>query len=232
MNPIKRYVNTVERHLRMDRHTRLRIMHDLGSEIQTRLEQGEPPEAIMAELGPAEAVAESFNREFAAPPKKSGWRWLLLACAGVAALAAAAMQWVERMLTAAAISVGVIGGADGPTAIFVTGGIGAGGVFTGWQWQEWLPVALGCLAGFLLLQWPGAVKGAKRWLPAALAAAGLALWCLLAVQFALGGTGAASAGQAAAGVACRFFVHGGFVPALALTAAVRRLIQSRGGAPG
>ncbi len=226
MNPIKRYVNTVERHLRMDRHTRLRIMHDLGSEIQTRLEQGEPPEAILAELGPAAAVAESFNREFAAPPKKSGWRWLLLACAGLAALAAAAMQWVERMLTAAAISVGVIGGADGPTAIFVTAAPSA------WRWAEWLPVALGCLAGFLLLQWPGAGKGIRRWLPAALAAAGLALWCLLAVQFALGGTGAASAGQAAAGVACRFFVHGGFVPALALAAAVRRLIQSRGGAPG
>ena len=150
MNPIKRYVNTVERHLRMDRHTRLRIMHDLGSEIQTRLEQGEPPEAILAELGPAAAVAESFNREFAAPPKKSGWRWLLLACAGLAALAAA----------------------------------------------------------------------------------GLALWCLLAVRFALGSAGAASAGQIAAGVARRFFAHGGFVPAAALFAAARRLIQSRGSTPG
>ena len=226
MNPIKRYVNTVERHLRMDRHTRLRIMHDLGSEIQTRLEQGETPEAIMAELGPAEAVAESFNREFAAPPKKSGWRWLLLACAGLAALAAAAMQWVERMLTAAAISVGVIGGADGPTAIFVTAAPSA------WHWAEWLPVALGCLAGFLLLQWPGAGKGIRRWLPAAAAAAGLALWVVLAVQFVAESLGWLPAGQITVCVLQRLALHGGFVPALALTAAVRRLIQSRGGAPG
>lgn len=221
MNPIKRYVNTVERHLRMDRHTRLRIMHDLGSEIQTRLEQGEPPEAIMAELGPAEAVAESFNREFAAPPKKSGWRWLLLACAGLAALAAAAMQWVERMLTAAAISVGVIGGADGPTAIFVTAAPSA------WRWAEWLPVALGCLAGFLLLQWPGAVKGAKRWLPAAAAAAGLALWVVLAVQFVAESLGWLPAGQIAVCVLQRLALHGGFVPALTLAASVRRLRRTR-----
>lgn len=220
MNPIKRYVNTVERHLRMDRHTRLRIMHDLGSEIQTRLEQGEPPEAIMAELGPAEAVAESFNREFAAPPKKSGWRWLLLACAGLALLAGA-----ERW--AAGRTVAIIGGADGPTAIFVTGGIGAGGVFTGWQWQEWLPVALGCLAGFLLLQWPGAVKGAKRWLPAAAAAAGLALWVVLAVQFVAESLGWLPAGQITVCVLQRLALHGGFVPALTLAATVRRLRRTR-----
>ena len=221
MNPIKRYVNTVERHLRMDRHTRLRIMHDLGSEIQTRLEQGEPPEAIMAELGPAEAVAESFNREFAAPPKKSGWRWLRRAGAGRAAGAAAAMPGGERRLPAAALAAGVIGGADGPTAIFVTAAPSA------WRWAEWLPVALGCLAGFLLLQWPGAVKGAKRWLPAAAAAAGLALWVVLAVQFVAESLGWLPAGQIAVCVLQRLALHGGFVPALTLAASVRRLRRTR-----
>lgn len=220
MNPIKRYVNTVERHLRMEKATRLRIMHDLGTEIQTRLEQGETPEAIMAELGPAEAVAESFNREFAAPLRRSRWRWALLAGTALALLAGA-----ERW--AAGRTVAIIGGADGPTAIFVTGGIGAGGVFTGWQWQEWLPVALGCLAGFLLLQWPGAVKGAKRWLPAAAAAAGLALWVVLAVQFVAESLGWLSAGQIAVCVLQRLALHGGFVPALTLAAAVRRLRRTR-----
>ena len=34
MNEVKRYVNTVERHLRLDRTTRLRVMNDLASDLQ------------------------------------------------------------------------------------------------------------------------------------------------------------------------------------------------------
>ena len=79
----------------------------------------------MAELGtPAEVAAELNGqmKEFAY--EKSPWRWGCLALAAVSALAflhkgvlnllVAAITYAERQ------SVGIIGGADGPTAIFVT----------------------------------------------------------------------------------------------------------------
>ena len=40
MNEMKRYVNTVERCLRLDPATRLRVMNDLASDLQSRLEAG------------------------------------------------------------------------------------------------------------------------------------------------------------------------------------------------
>jgi Na+-transporting methylmalonyl-CoA/oxaloacetate decarboxylase beta subunit len=57
-------------------------------------------------------------------PKKSPWRFV---CLGAAAIAFLLMMWdlfigtlISGILTGANESVGIIGGADGPTAIFVT----------------------------------------------------------------------------------------------------------------
>lgn len=57
-------------------------------------------------------------------PKKSPWRFVCLIGAGIAFLL---MMWdlfidtlISGILTGANESVGIIGGADGPTAIFVT----------------------------------------------------------------------------------------------------------------
>ena len=82
-------------------------------------------EEIMAELGTPVQVAAELNeqmKEFAYV--KSSWRWACLALAVVSGLAflskglmnllVAAITYAERQ------SVGIIGGADGPTAIFVT----------------------------------------------------------------------------------------------------------------
>ena len=46
MNAMKRYVNDIERNLRMDRPTRVRIMRDLGSDIQSRREAGATDEQM------------------------------------------------------------------------------------------------------------------------------------------------------------------------------------------
>ena len=61
MNEVKRYVNTVERHLHLDRSTRLRVMNDLASDLQSRLDAGETLADIQADLGDARTLAETLN---------------------------------------------------------------------------------------------------------------------------------------------------------------------------
>lgn len=118
MNEVKRYVNTVERHLRLDRTTRLRVMNDLASDLQSRLDAGETLTDIQAELGDARTLADTLNREFADHrDNASPWRWAFLALALFLALVFAVGGMTARQEAA---SIGVIGGADGPTAIYVS----------------------------------------------------------------------------------------------------------------
>ena len=122
---MKEYMNQVKWKLALPRDVKKRVMAALASSIQSRVEAGQTEEQIMAELGtPAEVAAElnAQMKEFAY--EKSPWRWGCLALAAVSALAflykgvlnllVAAITYAERQ------SVGIIGGADGPTAIFVT----------------------------------------------------------------------------------------------------------------
>lgn len=118
MNEVKRYVNTVERHLHLDRTTRLRVMNDLASDLQSRLEAGETLADIQADLGDARTLAETLNQEFADHrDNASPWRWAFLALAVFLALVFAVNGLTARQQAA---TIGIIGGADGPTAIFVT----------------------------------------------------------------------------------------------------------------
>lgn len=118
MNEVKRYVNTVERNLRLDRATRLRVMNDLASDLQSRLDAGETLEDIRADLGDARTLAETLNREFADHrDNASPWRWAFLVLAIFLALVFAVNGLSARQEAA---SIGIIGGADGPTAIYVT----------------------------------------------------------------------------------------------------------------
>lgn len=118
MNEVKRYVNTVERYLRLDRRTRLRVMNDLASDLQSRLDAGETLEDIRADLGDARTLAETLNREFADHrDNASPWRWAFLVLAIFLALVFAVNGLSARQEAA---SIGIIGGADGPTAIYVT----------------------------------------------------------------------------------------------------------------
>ena len=122
---MKKYMKSVERKLNLPRDVKQRVMADLESSVQSRLEAGQTVEQIKAELGEPVQVASELNeqmKEFAYV--KSPWRWacLLLAavsgltflCKGIMNLLVAAITFAENQ------SVGIIGGADGPTAIFVT----------------------------------------------------------------------------------------------------------------
>lgn len=184
MNEVKRYMSAIEHKLRMDRKTRARVMTDLASDFQNRRDAGQTDAEIMAELGtPAQAAAE-FNAAFAAEDPAPGrawgrpsrWRWLFLALAVLALLVNFAVLWFWRYMpfyeSSPGGTLGIIGGADGPTAVFVTNAGTVSGL-TG----PWLFVA--ALCGFLLLGWCRADRK-RLWLPILLSGVPLVL---LAVRF-------------------------------------------------
>ena len=125
---LKKYLKAIERRLNLPREVRNRIIDDLRSSITAKREAGMSAEQIMAELGSPKRAAANLNdqmKEFAY--RKSPWRYVFLALAGYGAvemlggLAAWLTLWMMRKeVILEAATIGVIGGADGPTAIFVT----------------------------------------------------------------------------------------------------------------
>lgn len=129
---MKRYVNDVERRLNLPRNVKARVMSDFGSSISARREAGQTDEQIYKELGTPKKAAADLNeqmKEFAY--RKSPWRFVFLGAAVVSGLwvvVYGVMQafglWILSQANLDAASVGIIGGADGPTAIFVTSKVG------------------------------------------------------------------------------------------------------------
>ncbi len=129
---MKQYLNSIRRRLALPGDVKKRVMSDLESSIQARREAGQTDEEIRAELGTPRQAAADLNqqmKEYAY--RKSPWRFAFLALAVVAGwnlltnyLPAAVISWyAQSILSREAASVGIIGGADGPTAIFLTGPI-------------------------------------------------------------------------------------------------------------
>jgi len=137
--PVKQYVNAIERRLHLPLREKARIMSDISTSIAARHEAGESYEAVMADMGPPDAVAAPFNWAFAGQYKGSAWRFLWLGLAlAVLVAAAAALVFTAGMAAGVEMaflpqslpwvgtaSAGIIGGADGPTAVFVTSFPGA-----------------------------------------------------------------------------------------------------------
>ena len=132
---MKKYCSDVERRLNLPRDVRARVMNDFTSSIAARREAGETDDQIFAELGTPKEAAALLNeqmKEYAYG--KSKWRWLALVAAvlGWLMLAYNGVIGLLVYLLNDAInhssSVGIIGGADGPTAIFVTSKVSAEGV--------------------------------------------------------------------------------------------------------
>lgn len=152
---MKRYVNAVERRLNMPWKVRARVMSDFLSAITARREAGQSDAQIFEELGePKKAAAELNEQMKEFTYRKSPWRFAFLGLAALAALWIAVKKLIEVGISLffypmenGAGSVGIIGGADGPTAIFVT-------AKTGINWEAVvlsLLLAVGIL-GFLRLR--------------------------------------------------------------------------------
>ena len=169
--PVKRYVNAVERRLHLPLREKARVMSDISTSIAARHEAGESYEAIMADMGTPEAVAQPFNQAFAGQYKGSAWRflWLALALAVLAATAAVLiftagmargmeMAFLPQAFPwAGASSAGIIGGADGPTAVFVTS---YAGIFSMGPLDAL--VMAGALLSFYFLCRAAGIHGAKH----------------------------------------------------------------------
>lgn len=180
--PVKRYMNAIERHLRVDRKTRVRIMTELASDFQSRRENGQSDEAIMQELGSPEEVAAEFNAALDDETLQpvSRWRWAFVALAAVILLARFVLPELF-LLQSHASSIGVIGGADGPTSIFVATEASSG------LWEV-LPWLLGCAAGFLVAGWCRRGSGKRYAVPFALCLTGIVfqLFMVFVLQQMLG----------------------------------------------
>lgn len=148
---IKKYLASVKRRLNIPRDLKDRCISDLQTTIRARLENGEQWPRIRESLGTPNQVAAELNdqmKEYAY--RKSPWRFVFLALAVVCALWLAwyaGLTMFAQILADEAASIGVIGGADGPTAIFVT-------TSPGFDWDLVLAGAglIAGIAGFLRLR--------------------------------------------------------------------------------
>lgn len=176
--PVKRYMNAIERRLRVDRKMRVRIMTELASDFQSRRENGQDDESIMKELGSPEAVASQFNTALHAPGNPNRWRWAFVALAVLILAIALAPMLAEKFTAYQAASLGIIGGADGPTAIYVNAStpellIGS------------MPWLLGCVAGFLLPTWRDPHTGNGYGASLLLCGLGLLPLCLVIIELVI-----------------------------------------------
>lgn len=142
---MKRYMNAIERRLNLPWELRGRVMTDLLSSVAARREAGQTDGQIMAELGEAKIVAAELNeqmKEYAYT--RSKWRWAALAGAVIAAVmlvfrgVTRLLVWLLNFSVSESASVGIIGGADGPTAIFVTAAP------PDYDWLLWVLVLVMC----------------------------------------------------------------------------------------
>ena len=122
---MKKYTRSVERKLNMPKDVRSRVMNDFISSIQGRREAGQTDAEIFAELGSPKKVAADLNTQMKDYTYvKSPWRWVCLGmsvCSALSLIFGGTINLLVHMLNSSnASSIGIIGGADGPTAIFIT----------------------------------------------------------------------------------------------------------------
>ena len=148
----QKYLRAVSRRLNLPKEIKHRVMTDFESDLESRLESGMDWETVVSELGSPKKAASDLNdqmREYVY--RKSPWRHLF----GIAAILSGGwlmaygllkqfglpihtLQWILSPSEAA--TIGIIGGADGPTAIFVTG------TTTGPDWDLILVSAIALLS--------------------------------------------------------------------------------------
>ena len=119
---VNKYLKTVQR--KLPKEIRAKVISDLAAGICSRKENGEDYGEILRSMGSASEVAAGLNEEMSdLTYAKSKWRWLCFPV-GLVSLTVILERGITGLLTHAANltvdSLGVIGGADGPTAIFVT----------------------------------------------------------------------------------------------------------------
>lgn len=132
------YIKAVLHACGLPRSIRRRLRADLESDLTARLEQGKTMEQIIAAMGTPDRLASELRESWAPRPRSRREKRLLIICFLLALLLAGSLLWyfaqqsflslLVSALTGQATNIppsadlGVIGGADGPTAVFVTSG--------------------------------------------------------------------------------------------------------------
>lgn len=112
-----RYLRAVRRRLTLPKKMKDRVMDNLRSSINERREAGQTDAEILAALGSAKQAASELTAQLPGYAfRKSPLRFICLGAA-VLALLVGLLKTVTNLRGFA--SIGVIGGADGPTAIFI-----------------------------------------------------------------------------------------------------------------
>ena len=144
---MKRYMHAIERRLELPREVKARVMTDLQSSVAARREAGQSDGEIYAELGTPKEVASELNEQMKDYAfRRSKWRWAALGAAVFAGLmlvyqgGCGLLVALLNLRVAEQNSLGIIGGADGPTAIFVT---------TTWTPADLVPWVLILAAGLI-----------------------------------------------------------------------------------
>ena len=114
-----RYLRAVRRRLTLPKKMKDRVMDNLRSSINERREAGQTDAEILAALGSAKQAASELTAQLPGYAfRKSPLRFICLGAA-VLALLVGLLKTVTNLRGFA--SIGVIGGADGPTEIFIAG---------------------------------------------------------------------------------------------------------------
>lgn len=131
------YVRAIVRNLRLPHKTKRRIKNDLLNDFIVRIEAGESQEQIIADMGAPEKVAAEFHENFSDQllPHRTALDWTLF-IGGIFFGVLALWQVIDSFLFPALLhammgnfdmhsapsgDIAIIGGADGPTSIFVAG---------------------------------------------------------------------------------------------------------------
>ena len=122
---MEKYLRSVRRRLNMPKILKDRVMADFLSSIDARIEDGYTQADIFTEFGTPKQAAKELNTQMKEYTyRKSPWRWVCLGFAIFSGLCLACRGLPGLLLmlfnTANYASIGIIGGADGPTAVFVT----------------------------------------------------------------------------------------------------------------
>ena len=122
---MKKYIKAVKRRLNMPNELRNRVINDFESDVISRLEAGQSKEQIKTEFGSPKQAAAELNKQMEEYTyKKSPFRWgcLILMIISILLFLFRGLLGLLTFLFNFHLnhSVGIIGGADGPTAIFVS----------------------------------------------------------------------------------------------------------------
>lgn len=122
---MKKYTTSVERRLALPGDMKARVMCEFIGSVASRRASGMTDEEIYTELGSPEKVAADLNERMKAYTFcKSPWRYLfaVLAVFGAYDFVGGVVALLLRIyqVSVGAGSIGIIGGADGPTMVFVT----------------------------------------------------------------------------------------------------------------